>query len=214
MALLESLRAAGCDVHAAANNVAGLERINTLRPDVVLLPQSLPDEDPLELCRAIRLHTRDTQPVFVLTPPPTNQPSEEAEAASDRSSRQTAIPAETSVATFFRAVADCRIHGREPDDLVLCDGLTMDLPRHRAIVDGKDVGLTPTEFRLLWTLASKPGRVFTRQQLTQASCGGGSRTRVRTIDAHVKSIRQKLDQRAYLVETVHGVGYRFHEQDG
>jgi len=72
--------------------------------------------------------------------------------------------------------------------------------------------MTPTEFRLLWTLACEPGRVFSRQELTDTCIGENAPVLERTIDVHVKSIRQKLRPHANVIETVRGVGYRILER--
>ena len=93
-------------------------------------------------------------------------------------------------------------------------GLVMNSRRHRAVVDGRPIKLTPTEFRLLWMLLSEPGTVFTRRQLTDACVGQNMHVQVRTVDVHVKSIRRKLGDRAELLQTVRGNGYRLHEADG
>jgi two-component system phosphate regulon response regulator PhoB len=204
--LAEDLLAAGCQVRSASSGVAGLACLTAFRPDVVLLPQELPGEDPLDVCRHIRRSATVAQPLLVLTPSaderdlPASAPCPEIGGlGSDR------------LVAALRALAECSVEDESEDSTVVCDGLRMDVPRHRAASDGRDLHLTPTEFRLLWTLARQPGRVFTRQQLTLVSCSNNVRAQVRTIDAHIKSIRQKLGPRAYLIETVHGVGYRFHE---
>jgi two-component system phosphate regulon response regulator PhoB len=70
---------------------------------------------------------------------------------------------------------------------------------------------TPTEFRLLWELARQPGYVLSRTELTKLCKGSETAVQARTIDAHIKSIRRKLNDHADLIETVHGVGYRLQE---
>ena len=96
------------------------------------------------------------------------------------------------------------------DERILGRGLELDRRRFTATADGRDLGLTTTEFRLLWALASEPGRVFQRRELADA-CGSAGHTRERTVDVHVKAVRDKLGDRAFLVETVQRVGYRFRE---
>jgi two-component system phosphate regulon response regulator PhoB len=206
--LADDLLAAGCQVRSASNGATGLECMMAFRPDVVLLPLELPGEDPLDVCRHIRRSATEAQPVLVLTP-----------SADERDSPPSAPRPEIGglgsgrLVAALRALAECgSTEGESEDYTFVCDGLRMDVHRHRAVSDGKDLHLTPTEFRLLWTLARQPGRVFTRQQLTLASCSNNIRAQVRTIDAHIKSIRQKLGPRAYLIETVHGVGYRLYEE--
>jgi DNA-binding response OmpR family regulator len=92
-------------------------------------------------------------------------------------------------------------------------GLTLDRVRHRVFVDGNPLHLTPTEFKLLWELASRPGFVLSRNELSQVCRGTMSTLHTRTVDAHIKAIRRKLAGYASFIETVHGVGYRFRESD-
>jgi two-component system phosphate regulon response regulator PhoB len=87
----------------------------------------------------------------------------------------------------------------------------MDRRRHSASIDGRPLNLTPTEFRLLWTLASEPGSVFDRQHLSRTCHISGTTGRAATIAVHIKAVRGKLGDRSDLIETVHGVGYRFRE---
>ena len=89
--------------------------------------------------------------------------------------------------------------------------LRIDEHRHEVTVDGEPVALTPTEFKLLATLASFPGRVYSRFELLNRVQGTDFEGYERTIDAHVKNLRRKLGDdpsRPHFVETVHGIGYR------
>ena len=78
-------------------------------------------------------------------------------------------------------------------------------------VDEQEVHLTPTEFRLLWTLVRQPGRAFSRTNLMESAMGDDTYVLERTVDVHVKSLRQKLGRHGTRIETVRGVGYRFHD---
>ena len=90
-------------------------------------------------------------------------------------------------------------------------GMEIDLERHEVAVDGRRIDLTTTELRLLRTLARTPGRVFTREQLVEAALGRDFEGSERTIDAHIRNLRKKVEpgrpDRPY-IETVFGVGYR------
>jgi two-component system phosphate regulon response regulator PhoB len=96
-------------------------------------------------------------------------------------------------------------------DLLSFGELTIDVPGHRVLVRGKGVDITATEFRLLTVLARRRGRVQTRDHLLQEVWTHGERDEVdvRTVDTHVRRLREKLGAAADLVETVRGVGYRF-----
>jgi two-component system phosphate regulon response regulator PhoB len=101
--------------------------------------------------------------------------------------------------------------GGDGGDVVEHQGVRIDRVRHRGSVNGQDLDLTPTEFRLLECLLRQPGRAFTRAQLMDAAIGDGAIVLERTIDVHIKTLRRKLGTAGELIETVRGVGYRFSE---
>jgi len=93
-------------------------------------------------------------------------------------------------------------------------GVKIDRVRHRVTVAGEVVEMTPTEFKLLLCMLRQPGRAFNRFQLMDAAIGEGSIVLERTIDVHVKTLRQKIKKAGGaddLIETVRGVGYRMRE---
>jgi two-component system phosphate regulon response regulator PhoB len=89
--------------------------------------------------------------------------------------------------------------------------LSLDPERHRCFVDGEEVGLTAKEFSLLQCLMRRPGRVMTRDRLLDDVWGSDITVTTRTIDTHLKRLREKLGRAGDLIETVRGVGYRFAE---
>ena len=89
--------------------------------------------------------------------------------------------------------------------------LTLDAERHRCFVDGAEVKLTAKEFDLLERLMARPGRVMTRDFLLEHVWGADISVTARTIDTHLKRLREKLGSAGDLIETVRGVGYRFAE---
>ena len=97
-------------------------------------------------------------------------------------------------------------------DKIAIVGIEIDRLNHVVRVDDQEVLLTPTEFRLLWELVRQPGRPFTRHELMDKSRGEDANALERTIDVHIRSLRQKIGQYADCVETVRGVGYRFRAQ--
>ena len=99
-------------------------------------------------------------------------------------------------------------------EVIRAGDLTLDRPRMRAEVAGRRLDFTPTEFELLATLATQPGRIFTRAQLLDVIGGLEADSFERAIDAHVKNLRRKLEPDPHnprYVLTVYGVGYRFAE---
>jgi two-component system phosphate regulon response regulator PhoB len=87
--------------------------------------------------------------------------------------------------------------------------IALDTERHRCLVDDAEVTLTAKEFRLLETLMARPGRVLSRQRLLDEVWGSDITVTERTIDTHLKRLREKLGTAGDLIETVRGVGYRF-----
>jgi DNA-binding response OmpR family regulator len=96
----------------------------------------------------------------------------------------------------------------EPSSRIELGDVVLDALRHEVLVGGKPIGLTRAEFRLLWTLASHPGRVYTRDQLVESITAGESIILDRNVDVHVSAVRKKLGSEADVIATVRGVGYR------
>jgi DNA-binding response OmpR family regulator len=106
-------------------------------------------------------------------------------------------------------------HDPRESETIESDGLRIDLARRTVAVEGRSVQLTYVEFELLRILASNPGRVYTRQALLEALWGSSDYREPRTIDVHVRHLREKLERdpsAPELIHTVRGVGYRFRER--
>jgi two-component system alkaline phosphatase synthesis response regulator PhoP len=111
-----------------------------------------------------------------------------------------------------RAVLRRSAQAAAPPEVLRAGGVIVDLSKHTVEVAGRRVDLTPTEFDLLATLVREPGRAFTRLQLLEAAQGNAYGGYERTVDAHIKNLRVKIEsdpRRPTLVQTVFGVGYRF-----
>jgi two-component system phosphate regulon response regulator PhoB len=196
----------------------GEEGLDTLRrelPDLVLLDIMLPGVDGIELCRTIK-YDKDTRgiPVIMVT------------ARGDESDvvLGLGVGADDYITKPFsprelvaRVKAVLRRSRRRDDDAagerIVRERLVIDRARHEVTVDGASVTLTPTEFRLLAELAARPGRVFTREQLLQRVMGDDVVVTNRNVDVHIRSVRKKLHAARDLIETIRGVGYRFHESE-
>ena len=209
--LTYNLRKEGFDVHSATDGQDGLRRAQTTLPDLIVLDLMLPVIEGLEVCRVLKsgVRTRDI-PLLMLT-----ARSEEVDeivgfqmGADDYVTKPFKIkPLIQRIKALLRRKKTATSEG----DVVSAGGIEIDRAQHRAIVDGGELNLTPTEFRLLWALVRQPGRAFSRHELMEAAMGDDALVLERTIDVHVKSLRQKLNSRAEQIETVRGVGYRFRE---
>ena len=195
----------GHRVEVATTGPDAVDAVMASMPDVIVLDLMLPGFDGVEVVR--RLRTRDVRvPVLMLTA---------RDAASDVVSSLDAGADDYLAKPFSFAVLLARIRalGRrgpaiQEVRLQIAD-LSMDLGARSVVRDSEALALTRTEFNLLEHLMRHAGRVVTRQSLTDALWGSGRQVESNTLDAFVKSLRQKLDHggRARLIHTVRGVGY-------
>jgi two-component system, OmpR family, phosphate regulon response regulator PhoB len=204
----------GFEAVVVHDGAEGLRKAQTLLPDVVLLDVMLPGMSGLDVCRELRAGERTKDiPIIMLTAraEETDQVEGFARGADDYVTK----PFSNKVLLQrVRAVLRRSEGPGEAGDVVEHAGVRIDRVRHRVTVGDELVDLTPTEFKLLLCLLRQPGRAFNRHQLMDAAIGEGSIVLERTIDVHVKTLRQKLTKAggaAELIETVRGVGYRFRE---
>jgi DNA-binding response OmpR family regulator len=118
------------------------------------------------------------------------------------------------VRALLRRAGTQRVQG-EPGELIVTEGLTIDLGRRAVELEDRAVQLTYVEFELLRTMAAHPGRVYSRQMLLESLWGSSDYRDPRTIDVHVRHLREKLEKdpkEPELIFTVRGVGYRFRER--
>jgi DNA-binding response OmpR family regulator len=101
-----------------------------------------------------------------------------------------------------------RAGGDSKSDMIRAAGISLDRTRYQAELPDRTVSLTPTEFEIMASLMSQPGRIFTRAQLLNAAHGIAFESYERAIDSHIRNLRHKLEPGEYIV-TVHGVGYKF-----
>jgi DNA-binding response OmpR family regulator len=211
------LRAGGFQPLAAANGGEALRLFDQERPCLVILDLLLPDLPGEVVCR--RLRARSRVPIIMLT-----AKVEEAEAV-----RGLGLGADDYVTKPFsprqlmarvQAVLRRAVDGPAALASELAFGqqdLLIDSLAHRARKAGREVELTPTEFRLLSVLAASPGRTFSREELISHARGQDFTGIDRTIDAHVKNLRQKIEsdpRNPRYIQTVHGLGYRFQAEEG
>ena len=197
----------GFTVEQAVDGEAALAAFARLRPDLVILDLMLPKVDGREVCRRIRdaSHT----PIIMLTA--RDEETDKLlglELGADDYITKPFSPRE--VVARVRAVL--RRGTREATDLVRAGDLTIDLRAHEVSLQGRRVELTPTEFRLLEILAGHPNQVFTRMQLIDRVQGHAFDGYERTVDAHVKNLRGKVEpdpRNPRYIMTVYGVGYKF-----
>jgi two-component system alkaline phosphatase synthesis response regulator PhoP len=181
------------------------------KPDLVILDLMLPELDGWDVCRALRKES--DVPVIMLTA--RVEESDKLiglELGADDYVTKPFSPRE--LVARVRSVLR-RVSGTPSKPKRLSHGeITIDLSRHSVEVRGEVVDLTPTEFDLLATLMEDPGRAFSRSQLLESVQGYAYEGYERTIDVHIKNLRQKVeaDSRSPRhIKTVYGIGYKFEE---
>jgi len=206
-----NLQREGYEPIVAHDGQEGLRKAQTLLPDAVLLDLMLPVRSGLEVCRELRSGDRTRAlPIIMLTAKAeeTDQVVGFSLGADDYVTKPFSVKV---LMERIKALLRRRETDGEKTDVINHLGVRIDRVRHRAYVEGQELDLTPTEFRLLESLLRQPGRAFTRAQLMDAAIGEGAIVLERTIDVHVKSLRRKMGAAGEYIETVRGVGYRFRE---
>jgi len=203
------LEKAGFRVLSANRGNTGLALWESHQPDMVILDLNLPGMDGLDVARAIR-KTKDT-PIIMLTAR-VEEPDRLVglELGADDYITKPFSPRE--VVARVKAVLRRVTQAERIPQRIQAGGLTIDLDSHEVIRTGQVVDLTPTEFSLLATMAAHPGRVYNRLQLLEATQGMAYEGYERTIDAHIKNLRAKIEanpKTPEFIETVFGLGYRF-----
>jgi two-component system phosphate regulon response regulator PhoB len=207
-----NLEREGYEVNIAGDGREGLRKAQTQLPDLVVLDLMLPAMDGLEVCRELRAGERTRNvPILMLT----------AKAEESDQLIGFSVGADDYVTKPFspkvllqriRALLRRTETNNESLDVIEHLGVRIDRIRHQASIDGRDLELTPTEFRLLECLLRQPGRAFTRPQLMDVAIGDKAVVLERTIDVHIKTLRKKLGSEQEFIETVRGIGYRFRER--
>jgi two-component system phosphate regulon response regulator PhoB len=196
------------DVDHTDRGDSAFELIRKNPPNLVLLDLMIPGLDGLELTRALKRDRNLARiPVVMLT-----ARGEEVdrivgfELGADDYIPKPFSPRE--VVLRVKAVLRRQEPGAEPEDLLQLGSIQLDVAGHRLRVQGEEIPVTATEFRLLRLLIERAGRVQTRAQLLSDVWGYAEDIDSRTVDTHIRRLRRKLGPEADRVETVIGVGYR------
>lgn len=208
-----NLEKSGFDCTLAYDGQEALDLLQRSGFDLVILDIMLPKTDGLEVCRIIRQDRRlKNLPVVMLT-----AKGEEVdrvvglELGADDYMVKPFSPREL----VLRLKAILKRAKREPGEkeTISAGELTVDIPRHTVCVGAKKIELTAMEFKLLSLLMRRAGRIQTRDVLLSDVWGLHSGVNTRTVDTHVKRLRQKLGKSGAMIKTVIGVGYKFQEDE-
>jgi DNA-binding response OmpR family regulator len=206
-----NLKSAGFDVVTAADGNDALKKARTFSPDLLILDLMLPEVDGLEVCKVLRRDSATAGlPIIMLT----------AKAAEIDRVLGLELGADDYITKPFSprelVLRVKNLLRREKRDLKATERinvgeLSIDIPRHLVAVAGKKIDLTVTEFRLVSVLAQRRGRVQSREQLLRDVWEYDNMIDTRTVDTHMRRLREKLGKAARYLDTVRGIGYRFVE---
>src|SRR5215468_9101618 len=206
----------GFRVLQARDGEEALARFSDEHVDLVVLDLMLPKLDGLEVCK--RLRAESQVPIIMLT-----ARDDELDkvvglelGADDYITKPFSIREFRSrVRALLRRAKLPPYQGDDGDEVIASNGLRIDVGRRTVQLEGRSVQLTYVEFELLRPMAAHPGRVFSRKMLLEELWGGSDYREPRTIDVHVRHLREKLERDPHepeLIHTVRGVGYRFRER--
>ena len=200
----------GYAVTIAADGGQGLEKFRAIQPDIVLLDVMMPVMDGWGVCRAIRAESQT--PIIMLTAK--GETSDKVQGLKSGADDYITKPFEMKEVLARVEAVLRRSVGTVPEKKLrrlTFDKLTIDMDAFELTVDGKKVDTPPKEMELLFYLASSPNRVYTRNQLLDEVWGFDYFGDSRTVDVHVKRLREKLEgvSEQWSLKTVWGVGYKF-----
>ncbi|UQN16062.1 MtrAB system response regulator MtrA [Gulosibacter sp. ACHW.36C] len=196
----------GYDPSFCSDGALAVAKFRDEEPDLVLLDVMLPGMDGIEICEAIRAESG--VPIIMLTAKSdTTDVVRGLEAGADDYIVKPFDPKElvARIKTRLRATTS------EPSEVIKVGDLTMNLAAHEVMRGDTSINLTPLEFDLLHTLAAKPNRVFTREELLEQVWGYRFKADTRLVNVHVQRLRAKVEidpDQPKIVQTVRGVGYR------
>lgn len=198
------LKAAGYETITASNGLQGVSLARREKPDLIVLDLMMPEMDGLEVTRTIRRES--DVPIIMLT-----ARVEETdkliglELGADDYITKPFSPRE--LVARIRVVLR-RVTSTAESDVIRVGAVELDRAHYEIHLSDKTISLTSTEFEILATLMSQPGRIFSRAQLLTATHGVSFESLERAIDSHIRNLRRKLEPNDLIV-TVHGVGYKY-----
>jgi len=207
-----NLKKRGFDVFTATNGEEAIRLAINEKPDLIVLDVMLPGMDGIDVCRKLRQNVSTSDiPIIMLTA--RGEESDKIlglEMGADDYLTKPFSPRE--LVARIKAVLR-RTRPEDSNNIIEHADIRMDLSKHEVYVKGEKKELTPKEFELLKILIANPGRVFSRDQLMESIWGYNYIGDSRTVDVHIRHLRQKIEEDSgeKFIETIRGIGYRFKE---
>lgn len=202
-----TLKSAGYEAEGFSDGQEFFASLDKTLPDLIILDVMLPGEDGVSILKKLKKAGRTSQiPVIMAT----------AKGAEYDKVQSLDLGADDYLVKPFgmmemlsRVKAVLRRVKKEEDKVIALSGITISPETHRVYANGKEVVLTMKEFELLYALMSYPGIAFSRERLLAEVWELSYESETRTVDAHIKTLRQKLGEAGEAIETIRGLGYRF-----
>lgn len=192
------------------NGTSFFKALKEKKPDLVILDLMLPDEDGSDILRRIRGNSATKELPVIIASAKTTEYDKVKNLDSGADDYLTKPFGMMEMVSRVKAVLR-RTQRREEKDRIERDGVKILLKRHEVLVNGEEIELTLKEYGLLKLLITHPETVFSREEIMDQIWETGFYGETRTVDVHVRTLRQKLGEAGKHIETVRGVGYRYHE---
>jgi phosphate regulon transcriptional regulator PhoB len=207
-----NLKAAGFEVVSAEDGQEAMRKAGSAHPDLIVLDLMLPEMDGLEVCKHLRAGAETANiPIIMLTAKAGEVDRVLGlELGADDYLTKPFSPRELvlRIKNLLRRLQA----EKEPKDEMRAGDLSVNVPRHEVLLKGKPVDLTATEFKLMTLLMQRRGRVQSRDQLLRDVWDYSALVDTRTVDTHMRRLREKLGHAAHHIETIRGIGYRFSDE--
>ena len=207
-----NLEREGFKVFTSADGEEGYNLSQKVQPDLIILDLMLPTMDGLSVCRRLRASnlTKDARIVMLTAKGEESDVVVGLEMGADDYVTKPFSPRElvARIRAVLRRPVTAAGETTADENKLAVGAVVIDSARHEAFVNGAPLSLTLAEYRLLAALMSRPGIVFTREQLLEKITGGEAYVIDRNVDVHIRAIRKKLGEDAEFIQTVRGVGYK------